>query len=125
MEVRDLQQRMRFLQEQLAPVTRQREYQEKEIQRLNKVRTRAHPLTVKCLLCSQVSSSLSNPKRPLIIHSCSGRDLYEALHIPLGSQEGGFKEGLLSLLPLPNYTHFPRWAHARGPPETPWALSLL
>ncbi|XP_040429457.1 TNFAIP3-interacting protein 1 isoform X2 [Cygnus olor] len=36
MEVRDLQQRMRFLQEQLAPVTRQREYQEREIQRLNK-----------------------------------------------------------------------------------------
>ncbi|KAM6249113.1 TNFAIP3-interacting protein 1 isoform 1-T2 [Spheniscus humboldti] len=36
MELRDLQQRMRFLQEQLAPVTRQREYQEKEIQRLNK-----------------------------------------------------------------------------------------
>ncbi|NXU51499.1 TNIP1 protein, partial [Turnix velox] len=36
LEVRDLQQRMRFLQEQLAPVTRQREYQEKEIQRLNK-----------------------------------------------------------------------------------------
>ncbi|XP_030903297.1 TNFAIP3-interacting protein 1 isoform X2 [Melopsittacus undulatus] len=36
MEVRDLQQRMRFLQEQLAPVTRQREYQEKEIRRLNK-----------------------------------------------------------------------------------------
>ncbi|XP_049685500.1 TNFAIP3-interacting protein 1 isoform X4 [Accipiter gentilis] len=36
MEVRDLQQRMRFLQEQLGPVTRQREYQEKEIQRLNK-----------------------------------------------------------------------------------------
>ncbi|XP_062357958.1 TNFAIP3-interacting protein 1-like [Cinclus cinclus] len=36
MEVRDLQQRMRFLQEQLAPVTRQWEYQEKEIQRLNK-----------------------------------------------------------------------------------------
>ncbi|NXA07016.1 TNIP1 protein, partial [Sapayoa aenigma] len=36
MEVRDLQQRMRFLQEQLVPVTRQREYQEKEIQRLNK-----------------------------------------------------------------------------------------
>ncbi|KAM8799051.1 TNFAIP3-interacting protein 1 [Eudromia elegans] len=35
-EVRDLQQRMRFLQEQLAPVTKQREYQEKEIQRLNK-----------------------------------------------------------------------------------------
>ncbi|XP_067423174.1 TNFAIP3-interacting protein 1 isoform X1 [Emydura macquarii macquarii] len=35
-EVRDLKQRVRFLQEQLAPVTRQREYQEKEIQRLNK-----------------------------------------------------------------------------------------
>lgn len=44
MEVRDLQQRMRFLQEQLAPVTRQREYQEKEIQRLNKVRARAQLL---------------------------------------------------------------------------------
>lgn len=44
MEVRDLQQRMRFLQEQLAPVTRQREYQEKEIQRLNKVRDGARPL---------------------------------------------------------------------------------
>ena len=41
MEVRDLQQRMRFLQEQLAPVTRQREYQEKEIQRLNKVGAQA------------------------------------------------------------------------------------
>lgn len=49
MEVRDLQQRMRFLQEQLAPVTRQREYQEKEIQRLNKVGLRAQPLTAKCL----------------------------------------------------------------------------
>lgn len=49
MEVRDLQQRMRFLQEQLAPVTRQREYQEKEIQRLNKVGTRAQLLTAKCL----------------------------------------------------------------------------
>lgn len=43
MEVRDLQQRMRFLQEQLAPVTRQREYQEKEIQRLNKVGARPQP----------------------------------------------------------------------------------
>lgn len=47
MEVRDLQQRMRFLQEQLAPVTRQREYQEKEIQRLNKVGScRMAPVTV-------------------------------------------------------------------------------
>lgn len=51
--------------------------------------------------------------------------LCEAHHISLGSQEGGFKEGLLSLLPLPSYTHFPRWAHARGPPETSWALNLL
>lgn len=49
MEVRDLQQRMRFLQEQLAPVTRQREYQEKEIQRLNKVGAGAQTLTAKCL----------------------------------------------------------------------------
>lgn len=49
MEVRDLQQRMRFLQEQLAPVTRQREYQEKEIQRLNKVGAGAQALTAKCL----------------------------------------------------------------------------
>ncbi|XP_019390786.1 PREDICTED: TNFAIP3-interacting protein 1 [Crocodylus porosus] len=35
-EVKELKQRTRFLQEQLAPVTKQREYQEKEIQRLNK-----------------------------------------------------------------------------------------
>lgn len=48
MEVRDLQQRMRFLQEQLVPVTRQREYQEKEIQRLNKVGAGAQALTAKC-----------------------------------------------------------------------------
>lgn len=66
MEVRDLQQRMRFLQEQLAPVTRQREYQEKEIQRLNKVGARAKPLPAKCLLCSPSSSPLSNPKLTLI-----------------------------------------------------------
>lgn len=36
-EAKELKQRTRFLQEQLAPVTKQREYQEKEIQRLNKV----------------------------------------------------------------------------------------
>ncbi|XP_014459518.2 TNFAIP3-interacting protein 1 [Alligator mississippiensis] len=35
-EAKELKQRTRFLQEQLAPVTKQREYQEKEIQRLNK-----------------------------------------------------------------------------------------
>ncbi|XP_053152639.1 TNFAIP3-interacting protein 1 isoform X1 [Hemicordylus capensis] len=35
-EVKDLKQRVKFLQDQLAPVTRQREYQEKEILRLNK-----------------------------------------------------------------------------------------
>lgn len=43
-EVRDLKQRIRFLQEQLAPVTKQREYQEKEIQRLNKVGSLAAPI---------------------------------------------------------------------------------
>ncbi|XP_061473394.1 TNFAIP3-interacting protein 1 isoform X3 [Rhineura floridana] len=35
-EVKDLKQRVKFLQDQLGPVTRQREYQEKEILRLNK-----------------------------------------------------------------------------------------
>lgn len=35
-ELQELKQRVRFLQEQLAPVTKQREYQEREIQRLNK-----------------------------------------------------------------------------------------
>lgn len=66
MEVRDLQQRMRFLQEQLGPVTRQREYQEKEIQRLNKVGARAQPLPAKCLLCSPASSFKfkTDPDRP-------------------------------------------------------------
>ncbi|XP_027697792.1 TNFAIP3-interacting protein 1 isoform X3 [Vombatus ursinus] len=35
-EGKDLRQRAKYLQDQLAPLTRQREYQEKEIQRLNK-----------------------------------------------------------------------------------------
>ncbi|KAM6469304.1 TNFAIP3-interacting protein 1 isoform 2-T3 [Liasis olivaceus] len=35
-EVKDLKQKVKFLQDQLVPVTRQREYQEKEILRLNK-----------------------------------------------------------------------------------------
>ncbi|KAJ6667850.1 hypothetical protein lerEdw1_016171 [Lerista edwardsae] len=35
-EVKELKQRVKFLQDQLTPVTRQREYQEKEILRLNK-----------------------------------------------------------------------------------------
>lgn len=61
MEVRDLQQRMRFLQEQLAPVTRQREYQEKEIQRLNKVGARENPPPCKM---SFTFSSLFSSLRP-------------------------------------------------------------
>lgn len=67
MEVRDLQQRMRFLQEQLAPVTRQREYQEKEIQRLNKVGARAQPLPAKRLLCFPACSpkTKTDPDQPL------------------------------------------------------------
>ncbi|XP_057586782.1 TNFAIP3-interacting protein 1 isoform X4 [Hippopotamus amphibius kiboko] len=35
-EARDLRQKVKYLQDQLSPLTRQREYQEKEIQRLNK-----------------------------------------------------------------------------------------
>nr|XP_014436608.1 TNFAIP3-interacting protein 1 [Pelodiscus sinensis] len=42
-ELQELKQRVRFLQEQLAPVTKQREYQEREIQRLNKVGSLAAP----------------------------------------------------------------------------------
>lgn len=99
MEVRDLQQRMRFLQEQLGPVTRQREYQEKEIQRLNKVGARAQPLPAKCLLCSP-ASSLSNSKLTLIDPLLPSSWLRQELvsdddhHIPLGSQERGFGVGL-------------------------------
>ncbi|ELW64363.1 TNFAIP3-interacting protein 1 [Tupaia chinensis] len=36
-EARELRQKVKYLQDQLSPLTRQREYQEKEIQRLNKV----------------------------------------------------------------------------------------
>lgn len=39
-EAKELRQKVRYLQDQLSPLTRQREYQEKEIQRLNKVGTR-------------------------------------------------------------------------------------
>lgn len=35
-EAKELRQKVRYLQDQLSPLTRQREYQEKEIQRLNK-----------------------------------------------------------------------------------------
>lgn len=36
-EAKELHQKVRYLQDQLSPLTRQRDYQEKEIQRLNKV----------------------------------------------------------------------------------------
>lgn len=36
-EVKDLKHKVKFLQDQLVPITRQREYQEKEIVRLNEV----------------------------------------------------------------------------------------
>lgn len=36
-EAKELRQKVKYLQDQLSPLTRQREYQEKEIQRLNKV----------------------------------------------------------------------------------------
>lgn len=38
-EAKELRQKVRYLQDQLSPLTRHREYQEKEIQRLNKVGT--------------------------------------------------------------------------------------
>uniref|UniRef100_A0A7N5K739 TNFAIP3 interacting protein 1 n=1 Tax=Ailuropoda melanoleuca TaxID=9646 RepID=A0A7N5K739_AILME len=37
-EAKELRQKVKYLQDQLSPLTRQREYQEKEIQRLNKVK---------------------------------------------------------------------------------------
>lgn len=40
-EAKELRQKVKYLQDQLNPLTRQREYQEKEIQRLNKVGTSA------------------------------------------------------------------------------------
>lgn len=44
MEAKELRQKVKYLQDQLSPLTRHREYQEKEIQRLNKVgtETRSH-----------------------------------------------------------------------------------
>uniref|UniRef100_K7FF90 TNFAIP3 interacting protein 1 n=1 Tax=Pelodiscus sinensis TaxID=13735 RepID=K7FF90_PELSI len=51
-ELQELKQRVRFLQEQLAPVTKQREYQEREIQRLNKVGSLAAPAPDKPRACS-------------------------------------------------------------------------
>lgn len=36
-ETKELRQKVKYLQDQLSPLTRQRDYQEKEIQRLNKV----------------------------------------------------------------------------------------
>ncbi|TFK09566.1 zinc finger protein 711 [Platysternon megacephalum] len=59
-EVRDLKQRIRFLQEQLTPVTKQREYQEKEIQRLNKALEEA--LNVQAP--APAPSALSNAMEP-------------------------------------------------------------
>lgn len=37
-ETTELKQKIRYLQDQLLPLSKQREYQEKEIQRLNRVR---------------------------------------------------------------------------------------
>ncbi|XP_026515158.1 TNFAIP3-interacting protein 1 isoform X1 [Terrapene carolina triunguis] len=59
-EVRDLKQRIKFLQEQLTPVTKQREYQEKEIQRLNKALEEA--LNVQAP--ASAPSALSNATEP-------------------------------------------------------------
>nr|XP_042706906.1 TNFAIP3-interacting protein 1 isoform X5 [Chrysemys picta bellii] len=59
-EVRDLKQRLKFLQEQLTPVTKQREYQEKEIQRLNKALEEA--LNVQAP--ASAPSALSNATEP-------------------------------------------------------------
>lgn len=49
-EAKELRQKVKYLQDQLSPLMRQREYQEKEIQRLNKVGTRTPPPDGKRLL---------------------------------------------------------------------------
>ncbi|XP_074866132.1 TNFAIP3-interacting protein 1 [Carettochelys insculpta] len=59
-EVKDLKQRVRFLQEQLSPVTKQREYQEKEIQRLNKALEEALNMQTPAL----TPSTLGNATEP-------------------------------------------------------------
>lgn len=43
-EAKELRQKVKYLQDQLSPLTRHREYQEREIQRLNKVGTKTRPL---------------------------------------------------------------------------------
>lgn len=124
MEVRDLQQRMRFLQEQLAPVTRQREYQEKEIQRLNKVGARAQPLPGKCLMFSNLF--LSNPKLTMSSSLPRQQLVSDALPRPSALPGMGFGGGVSS--PSSSCPVIPN-SHAHGPPEMsqaqPLALTLI
>ncbi|KAJ7316384.1 hypothetical protein JRQ81_002546 [Phrynocephalus forsythii] len=58
-EVKDLKQRIKFLQDQLSPITRQREYQEKEIFRLNKALEEALNFQAAAPFSSPVESALS------------------------------------------------------------------
>ncbi|XP_008582365.1 PREDICTED: TNFAIP3-interacting protein 1 isoform X2 [Galeopterus variegatus] len=57
-EAKELRQKVKFLQDQLSPLTRQREYQEKEIQRLNKALEEA--LSIR----ASPSSAFGSPEGP-------------------------------------------------------------
>lgn len=46
-ETTELKQKIRYLQDQLLPLSKQREYQEKEIQRLNRVSVLGSPLLLR------------------------------------------------------------------------------
>lgn len=59
-EVKELKERVKFLQDQLTPVTRQREYQEKEILRLNKALEEA----LNFQASAPSPSAFSNPTEP-------------------------------------------------------------
>ncbi|XP_066472940.1 TNFAIP3-interacting protein 1 isoform X2 [Tiliqua scincoides] len=62
-EVKELKQRVKFLQDQLTPVTRQREYQEKEILRLNKALEEA----LNFQASAPSPSAFNNPSEPSMI----------------------------------------------------------
>lgn len=74
-EAKELRQKVKHLQDQLSPLTRQREYQEKEIQRLNKVRVQLFWVggSLRCLHHAPLVAAPTHrgdPCSPLPIPSC-------------------------------------------------------
>ncbi|NWQ83714.1 TNIP1 protein, partial [Columbina picui] len=129
MEVRDLQQRMRFLQEQLAPVTRQREYQEKEIQRLNKEADRVSSALIPPFSqlraskedCQREKEEKEKLKKLLKQHKqASGERLHaEPLPGPLGPACPVYQYQYSPPMAHPMCHGFDEWQQIRYPPAMP------